>query len=76
MTMDVKELIGTVNSVNVGTVSLSRKEAKTLAQNMASDEVPLLLCITAGGKIVLTTENLFFVNLLARYLSLCLVPCA
>ena len=62
MTMDVKELIGTVNSVNVGTVSLSRKEAKTLAQNMASDEVPLLLCITAGGKIVLTTENLFFVK--------------
>ena len=62
MTMDVKELIGTVNSVNVGTVSLSRKEAKTLAQNMASDEAPLLLCITAGGKIVLTTENLFFVK--------------
>ncbi len=62
MTTTIEDLISTVNSVNVGAVSLSRKEAKTLAQNIASDEIPLLLCIVAGGKIVLTTENLFLVK--------------
>lgn len=62
MTTTIEDLISTVNSVNVGAVSLSRKEAKTLAQNIASDETPLLLCIVAGGKIVLTTENLFLVK--------------
>lgn len=62
MTTTIEDLISTVNSVNVGAVSLSRKEAKTLAQNVTSDEAPLLLCIVAGGKIVLTTENLFLVE--------------
>lgn len=62
MTINIEKLLGTVNSVNIGSVSLSRKEAKTLAQNIASDEVPLLLCIAAGGKVVLTTENLFLVK--------------
>lgn len=62
MTNSMEGLISTVNSVNVGTVSLSRKEAKTLAQYIANDEAPLLLCVVAGGKIVLTTENLFLVE--------------
>ena len=62
MTMDVKELISTVNSVNVGTVALSRKETKILAQNIASEETPLLLCIGAEGKVVLTDQNFFVIS--------------
>ena len=62
MISNAKELRSAINSVKVASVSLNGKEAKALAQFMAVEEKPLLLCSGAEGKVVLTAENLFIIT--------------
>ena len=58
----IKELLNTLKSVSVNSVSLSEKEAKALIQCITVGEIPLLLCNGAEIKVVMTTENFFVIT--------------